>query len=196
MRKPDCENWHAAHFVNCTRADDSHFAARVDIEGVVDISGRITGFLIFLTESAEEERMTTQLQEARERVAHLQNQLIPSDVQGFIRDGRTDFAFQTKTACVVAVQIATFTAHLRQVGTLPFLERVRTLWARLGVLCAQHPPLVRQSELSDTFIAVGGLFSDDDPKVYAQAAVAFAKDCLDEIQQSRSNGRNTADSLR
>jgi PAS domain-containing protein len=189
MRKSGCEDCHSTANVNCTRADDSLFACRVDIDGVPDVSGGVGGFLVFLVECSEERRMTSQLHDAREHVTRLQNQFIPSDVQGFIRDGRTDFAFQTKTICTVAVQIATFAAHLRQAGAIPFLERVRILWGKFGVLCAQHPPLVRQSEFSDTFVAVGGLFSADDPKVYAQAALDFSKDVLEEIQQNESELR-------
>jgi class 3 adenylate cyclase len=48
---------------------------------------------------------------------------------------------------------------------------------------------VRQSELSDTFIAVAGLFSADEPKVYAHAALEFAKDVLDEIQGTETELR-------
>jgi PAS domain-containing protein len=170
MRKLGCDSFHWAGSVNCTRADDSVFGCFTEVEGVLDTSMSISGFVVFLAESAEEERMATQLREAREHVMKLMNQLIPSDVQGFIRDDRTDFAFLPKTVCVVAVQIATFAAQLRQVGTLPFLERVRTFWAKLGTFCAQHPPLVRQAELINTFIAIAGLFSADDPTVYAKVA--------------------------
>jgi class 3 adenylate cyclase len=184
MRKSECETFHWTHSVNCARADDSLFGARVEVEGVRDISNGVSGFLLFFAESGEEERMAAQLREVRERVSRLQNQLIPSDVQGFIRDGRTDFAFQTKTVCVAAVQISAFTAHLRQMGTAPFLECVRTLWARATIRCAEHPPMVRQSGLSDTFIAVAGLFSADDPKVYAKAAVEWAKDVLEGVQRT------------
>jgi class 3 adenylate cyclase len=43
--------------------------------------------------------------------------------------------------------------------------------------------------LSDTFIAVAGLFTADDPQVYVRAAVEFAKDTLDEIHQSETDLR-------
>jgi hypothetical protein len=72
---------------------------------------------------------------------------------------------------------------------MQFFEHVRTLWASLGVFCAQHPPLLRQPALSDTFIAVAGLFSADDPQVYAQTAVEFAKDVLSEIQTTETELR-------
>jgi PAS domain-containing protein len=189
MRKPECQNWHSTANANCTRSDDSLCACRVDVEGIPDLAGNVGGFLIFLTESAEEQRVAIQLRDAREHVMRLQNQLVPNDVQGFIRDGRTDFAFQTKTVSVVAVQIATFGAHLRQAGTLPFLERLHRFWGRLGVLCAQHPPLVRQAELTDTFIAVAGLFSADDPQTYATAALGFATDVLEDVQASEAELR-------
>jgi PAS domain-containing protein len=182
MRKPGCENYHWTGNVNCARVDDSIFACRANVEGVPDLSGSLCGFLVFLAESAEEQQITKQLKEAKEHVTRLQNQLVPSDVQGFIRDGRTDFAFHTKIVSVVAVQIGTFAAHLKQAGGPPFLERVRRLWGRLGVFCAQHPPLLRQAELTDSFIAVAGLFSADDPRTYANASLDFAKDVLEEVQ--------------
>jgi class 3 adenylate cyclase len=143
----------------------------------------VDGFLLFMSDTSEESKMTAQVHEAKERVARLKNQLIPSDVQGFIHDDRTDFSVVTKTVCVVTVQVSTFTAHMKHIGTVPFLEQLRDFFGRVAVLCAQHPQLMKQSEFADTFIAAGGLFSADDPAVYAQAAVAFAKNVLDFVER-------------
>jgi class 3 adenylate cyclase len=183
MRRAGCEHWKASTIVDCHRADDEVVSCVVDLQGIPDVTGQVDGFLLFMSDTSAESKMAAQVHEAKERVARLKNQLIPSDVQGFIHGDRTDFSFVTKTVCVVTVQVSTFTAHMKHIGTVPFLEQLRDFFGRVAVLCAQQPQLMKQSEFVDTFIAAGGLFSADDPAVYAHAAVTFAKNVLEFVER-------------
>jgi hypothetical protein len=130
---------------------------------------------------SEEQRIIASLQAARDRVGRLQDQLIPTDVQGFIRDDRSDFAFTTKTVCVVAVQVASFSAYLRQQGTIPWFGRVLNIWRRLSVIAAHYPALMRQNDLPEVFTVIAGLFSGDDPTLFAHSAVEFAKEAVGDV---------------
>ena len=64
---------------------------------VTDFNGNISNFVLFLQETKDILAIEAKLKEAKEEVTKLMNQLIPSDVQGFIRGDRKDFSFLSKT---------------------------------------------------------------------------------------------------
>jgi hypothetical protein len=66
--------------------------------------------------------------------------------------------------------------------TVPFIGRIRELWARLAGTCARHPPLLRQSVFADTFVVIAGLFSAESPPFYAQLPLDFARDVIESMQ--------------
>jgi PAS domain S-box-containing protein len=181
MRKPRCDNMSHQFAVHCARPDDSLIPCRADVEGVPDLSGKLAGFLVFLTEMSEEQQVLANLHAARDRVRRLERRLMPSDIRGFLHDDRSDFSFTTRTVCVVALQIANFPAHLRQQGTIPWFRRVHALWHRLSIIAAHYPALTRQNDLPEVFTAIAGLFSGDAATSFAHASVEFAKDALTDI---------------
>lgn len=162
-------------FVNCHCSDDSNVRCEASLFPIEDYNGVRNNFILFLGETKEDLSMEAKLKEATEEVTKLKNQLIPSDVQGFIRGDRKDFSFLSKTVTVVAIQIYGFFESIKKIGYQTFLSKVEKLFVHLENGCVQFPPMMKQRQFSDTFIALGGLFNvTDDASVHAQAAIQYA----------------------
>lgn len=180
MQVPDCTDLEMNTFVDCRCADDSMIPCKAALFGVKDISGLANNFILFLHDTREDEHILKEIQAAKDEVLRLMNQLIPSDVRGFIRDDRTDFTFVSKCATAVAIQICGFHDMLRRTTQENLFEQIHKLFSIFEVECVRHPPVMRQKHVGDVFLAVSGLFIADEPKVKAQAAVQFACDAVDE----------------
>lgn len=172
-------------YVNCHCSDDSNVRCEASLFPIEDYNGVRNNFILFLGETKENLYMEAKLKEATDEVTRLKNQLIPSDVQGFIRGDRKDFSFLSKTVTVVAVQIYGFFESIKKIGYKEFLSKVEKLFVHLENSCIQFPPMMKQRQFSDTFIALGGLFNvTDAPSVHAQAALQYAtkmvEDTLDQ----------------
>mgnify|MGYP001118240252 CR=1 FL=1 len=103
-------------FVNCHCSDDSNVRCEASLFPIEDYNGVRNNFILFLGETKENLSMEAKLKEAKDEVTRLKNQLIPSDVQGFIRGDRKDFSFLSKTVTVVAIQIYGFFESIKKIG--------------------------------------------------------------------------------
>ena len=168
--------------VYCHCSDDSMIRCEANLYTVTDFNGNISNFVLFLQETKDILAMEAKLKEAKEEVTKLMNQLIPSDVQGFIRGDRKDFSFLSKTVTVVAIQVYGFFDAIKKYGYKEYLPKMNKLLQHLEAGCIQFPPMMRQRQFTDTFIALGGLFNvTDDSKLHAQAAIQYAQQMIEDI---------------
>jgi class 3 adenylate cyclase len=143
----------------------------------------LESYVLFLTDKRPETEMMAKIDSAKVYADGLMNQLIPRDVQGFIRDDRTDFSFVAKYATVIAIEVCGFYDLVKRFDVPELFPQLKGFYNKLNTGCVQHPPLVRQCEISDTFVAAAGLFTIDEPKVHAAAAVEFAIVAFAEAKQ-------------
>jgi class 3 adenylate cyclase len=182
MQRPDCELWKVSANLDVRTMDGSLVACDVVGCGLRSATGALESFVLFMTDTRPAIELQGRIEAAKAYADGLANQLIPRDVQGFIREDRTDFCFIAKCATVVAVQICGFYDLMKRLGPPIFFRTLKAFYAKLTTGCVQHPPLVRQGEISDTFIAAGGLFTADEPKVHSGAALELAGIALDEVK--------------
>jgi hypothetical protein len=159
---------------DCRHADGSSIPCEITACGLRDSGGLLESYILFLHDKRPETELIGKIDAAKVYADGLMNQLIPRDVQGFIRDDRTDFSFIAKYATVIAVQICGFYDLVKRSNLSDFFAHLKTFYGKLNTGCVQHPPLVRQGEISDTFVAAAGLFTVDEPKVHATAALELA----------------------
>lgn len=171
--------------VLCHCSDDSNVRCEANLYHIPDSTGTNKNYILFLSEKKDDMIMDKNLKEAKEEVTKLKNQLVPSDVQGFIRGDRTDFTFLSKTVTVVTLQIYGFFDLLKKEGYEKFFPKLDKLFQHLEVGCVQFPPMMKQRQFTDTFIAIGGLFNvTDDAKLHAQAAMAYATKMIEDTANS------------
>lgn len=171
----------------CRTANDVMLNVEATLCGIVEISGVANNFVLFLRETEKEAEFKRQMYEAKEVTSKLMNQLIPSTVQGFIRDDRKDFAFIAKTSTVVAIQIVGFYDEMKRAGTTDFITKISHFYNKIDVSCVKHPPMMRQKQVCDLYLAIGGLFNEDTPKAIAQSAIAFSMEIVEDTVHSVEN---------
>ncbi|OHT14947.1 hypothetical protein TRFO_14594 [Tritrichomonas foetus] len=178
----------ATIYVHCHCSDDSNIRCEASLFPVTDFNGVVSNFILFLKETKDNLVMEANLKEAKEEVTRLMNQLIPSDVQGFIRGDRKNFSFLSKTVTVVAIQIYGFFDSMKKNGHKNFLKDVYKILQHLENGCIQFPPMMKQRQFTDIFIALGGLFNvTDDAKIHAQAAIQYATQMIEDTVSTENH---------
>jgi class 3 adenylate cyclase len=189
MRDDECAVWTVTALVDVRHKKGTFIPCEVTACGLRASNGILDSYILFLTDKRPATELISRIGAAKVYADSLMNQLIPRDVQGFIRDDRKDFSFVAKYGTVVAIEICGFYEMLRRMHTSDLFPHFKSFYNKLNTGCVQHPPLVRQCEISDTFIAAAGLFTADDPKVHATAALELAQVAFTEAQHlSQSTG--------
>ncbi|OHT09155.1 hypothetical protein TRFO_22075 [Tritrichomonas foetus] len=172
----------ASFIVNCRCADDSILRCEAKLYPVSVYTGTNSNFIVYLHETSNDSEVQAKIKEAKDDVHRLLNQLVPSDVQGFIRGDRKDFSFVSKSATAIVIQTYGFFDNIKKFGHEVYLSKIFKLFQHFELGCLQFPPVMKYRQFSDMFIAIGGLFNkNDEPSMHTKAAISYAKQMISDI---------------
>ncbi|KAH0786374.1 Adenylate and Guanylate cyclase catalytic domain containing protein [Histomonas meleagridis] len=171
------------------RGDNKIIQCDTIIYGIYDfLQDTASSFLIFFKDQTEDFQLQTEIQKAKDKVDHLMNQLIPSDVQGFIREDHQDFSFISKNVTIIAIQICGFFDTLKKNDQEDYLHLITKLYERFDHICNLHPPFIRQRQTPDIYLAISGLFESENNKVpQSKNAVRFGIDVIKDLETIDDN---------
>ncbi|OHT12525.1 hypothetical protein TRFO_17565 [Tritrichomonas foetus] len=149
--------------------NDEYVPAKSTAYPVRESNGEISNYVLFIEDRRKFIEEAKKLEDAKKTCDALMNQLVPRDIANFTA-GKNDFAFVSKKATIVAVQITMILEIMSRK-----LSDFDNIISDIEAIARKNPPFFMMKTVFDTIYLVGGLFQDGDISLQATSALVLAK---------------------
>ncbi|KAK8885391.1 hypothetical protein M9Y10_040839 [Tritrichomonas musculus] len=144
--------------IQCICGNDSIINTTVTVYPVHDADNKstISNFILKIENNRQFKDVQRKLEEANSQYNHLLQQLIPRELDNYLKDKNLDVAFSAKCVTVVAVLALDPFDDLNEVN-----DKFSDIMQSIENTASNHPPFMKMKCLFHILMFIGGLFSNN-----------------------------------